>query len=92
VRAKLSKLESGATLLDVVALPAAGVEFSIDAAGRVPVAVQVFDQSYAFPEEGEALRGARPVNATSSQDGDMTVVHRTVSLDPAAGRAEVNPT
>jgi hypothetical protein len=25
---------------------------------------------------------ARPTNATSSQDGDMTVVHRTFSLDP----------
>jgi inorganic pyrophosphatase len=28
----------------------------------------------------------RKGNATSSQDGDLTVVHRTVSLDPTAGR------
>jgi hypothetical protein len=92
VQAKLSRLRSGATLLDVVALPAGGVQFSVDAAGRQPLSIQVFDQSYAVPEEGQALQRARPANATSSQDGDLTVVHRTVSLDPAAGRAESNPT
>jgi inorganic pyrophosphatase len=36
--------------------------------------------------EGKALQRARPQNATSSQDGDVTVVQRTVRLDPAAGR------
>jgi hypothetical protein len=84
-RVKLSKLKSGATLLDIVGLPAAGVEFSIDAAGAMPVAVQVFDQSYGFPD-GRLLQSARPPNAASSQDGDLTVSHRTVSLDPTAGR------
>ena len=84
-RARLAKLRSGATLLDMVGLPAAGVEFSIDAAGSVPAAVQVFDQSYDLAE-GRNLQRARPTNATSSQDGDLTVVHRTVSLDPTAGR------
>jgi hypothetical protein len=51
--------------------------------------VQVFDQSYGLPDkppEGKALQQARPQNATSSQDGDVTVVQRTVRLDPAAGR------
>jgi hypothetical protein len=59
------------------------VEFGVDAASRLPVAVQVFDQSYDFP--AATLQRARPRNATSSQDGDLTVVHRTVSLSPAAG-------
>jgi hypothetical protein len=85
VRATLKKLRSGATLLDIVALPAAGVEFSVDTAGRLPMAVQVFDLSYDFPQ-GATLQRARPPNATSSQDGDLTVVHRTVSLYPAADR------
>jgi Peptidase family M28 len=84
-RVKLSKLKSGATLLDIVGLPAAGVEFSIDAAGAMPVAVQIFDQSYDFPD-GRLLQSARPPNAASSQDGDLTVSHRTVSLEPTAGR------
>jgi hypothetical protein len=86
VRAKLNRLRSGATLLDIVSLPPAGVKFSVDAAGRVPVMVQVLDQSYDFPEEGRVLQRARPTNATSSQDGDLTVVHRTTTLYPAADR------
>jgi hypothetical protein len=85
VRAKSRKLRSGATLLDIVGLPAAGVDFSFDAAGVAPIKVQVFDQSYDFPQQGD-LQHARGPNTTSSQDGDLTVVHRTVSLYPAAGR------
>ncbi|MEP6549237.1 MAG: M20/M25/M40 family metallo-hydrolase [Gammaproteobacteria bacterium] len=86
VRPKLHKLKSGATLLDIVGLSAAGVEFSFDAAGPLPFTIQVFDQSFGFPTNA-ALKWARFPNATSSQDGDITVVHRTVSLDPrlAAG-------
>jgi hypothetical protein len=84
VRVKLNKLRNGATLVDIVSLPAAGVDISVDAAGRLPVAVQVFDQSYDFP--GGTLQRARPPNATSSQDGDLTVVHRTATLYPAADR------
>jgi hypothetical protein len=45
----------------------------------------VFDQSYDFPQKG-GLRQARGPDTTSSQDGDLTVVHRTVSLFPVAGR------
>jgi hypothetical protein len=86
VRAKLNRLRSGATLLDIVSLPADGVEFSVDAAGRVPVMVQVLDRSYDFPEEGSILQRARPPNATSSQGGDLTVVRRTATLYPAADR------
>jgi len=85
VRAKTRKLRSGATLLDVVGLPAAGVEFSFDAAAAAPIKVQVFDQSYDFPRQA-GLQQARGPNTTSSQDGDLTVVHRTVSLYPVAGR------
>jgi Peptidase family M28 len=82
VSAKLQKLRSGATLLDIVGLPTAGVELSFDASGSLPVALQAIDQSYDLPE-GRILARARGPNATSSQDGDLTVVHRTVSLDPA---------
>jgi hypothetical protein len=67
-----------------VGLDASGVQFGIDAAGPLPIAVQVIDQSYGAPQ-AEALLHARPPSATSSQDGDITVVHRTVPLT-AAGR------
>jgi hypothetical protein len=86
LRAKLRKFEGGQTALGVAGIPSAGLKFAIDAAA--PVSVQVFDQSYGLPAltEGRALQQARPQNATSSQDGDVTVVQRTVLLDPAAGR------
>jgi hypothetical protein len=81
VRAKLHRLSGGATLLDFVGLPAAGVEFSFDASRTAPLAIQVFDQSFDFSGEAN-LKRARTPNATSSQDGDVTVVHRTFSLGP----------
>jgi len=85
--AKLQKLRSGATRFGVVGIPAAGLEFGIDAMASRQ-AVQVFDQSYGLPEgsAGASLQQARPPNATSSQEGDITVVQHTVLLDPAAGR------
>jgi hypothetical protein len=85
--AKLRELPSGATAFRL-GLIAEGLQFGIDAA-PVPLAVEVFDQSYGLPEsivQGKALLESRPLNATSAQDGDGTVVQRTVRLDPAAGR------
>jgi hypothetical protein len=87
VHAALQRLGNGATRLDVAALPASGVQFAIDAPAAA-MAVQIFDESYGLPAEpsGTALQRARRQNATSSQDGDVTVVQRIVRLDPAAGR------
>ena len=86
-RAKLHRLPGGATVLLVVGIPETGFQFGIDAAAGRTVA-QVFDQSYGLPElpAATALQRARPQEAISSQDGDVTVVQRTVSLDPAADR------
>ena len=86
-RAKLRRLGSGATRLDVANLPADGMEFGVDAA-LTRMSVGVFDESHGLPEEprGKSMQRARPPNATSSQEGDVTVVQRTVWLDPAAGR------
>lgn len=85
---KLRKLHSGATAFLIGALPAEGMQFGIDTAAA-SMSVRVFDQSYGLPQEltdGKALQRARPPNATSSQDGDVTVVQRTVRFDLAAGR------
>jgi hypothetical protein len=87
LRAKLHTLRNGSTVLLAPGMPATGLRFGIDAAA--PLTVQVFDENYGLPGEladGKALQHARPQTATSSQDGDVTVVQRTVSLDPAAGR------
>jgi hypothetical protein len=88
LRAKLRKLRSGDTFLGVAGLPSAGLAFGIDATATADP-VRVVDQSYGLPVElpaGKSLQRARPQNATSSQDGDVTMVQRTVHWDPAAGR------
>jgi hypothetical protein len=87
LHARLRKLPGGDSRLLISGMPAEGVRFGIDA-GSARLAVQVFDQSFALPDlpATQSLQRARPRNATSSQDGDSTVVQRTVLLDPAAGR------
>jgi hypothetical protein len=92
-RAKLHRLPGGATVLLVVGIREPGMQFGIDvgagATGAGAIEVLVFDQSYGLPEDlpaANALQRARPLDATRSQDGDVTVVQHAVSLDPAAGR------
>jgi hypothetical protein len=76
---------SGASRFDIASLPVAGVDFSFDAATDAAVSIEVFDVSYGLGD-GEFLQRARPSDATRSQDGDITVVQHTVSLEPASRR------
>jgi hypothetical protein len=88
LHAKLQTLRNGSTVLLAPSIPEVGLRFWVKAPGG-PMAAQVFDESYELPGElpdGKKLQQARPKNATSSQDGDITVVQRTVRVDPAAGR------
>ena len=88
VRAKLQTLRNGGTIVIAPGLAEPGLRFWVNAPAG-PMNAQVFDESYALPEglpDGRRLQQARPKNATSSQDGDITVVQRTVRVDPAAGR------
>jgi hypothetical protein len=88
LRAKLQTLNNGSTVFQAPGLGEAGLRFWV-AAPAAPMTVQIVDESYGLPEElpeGRKLQQARPKNATSSQDGDVTMVQRTVRVDPAAGR------
>jgi Peptidase family M28 len=88
LRAKLPTLNNGSTVFQAPGLAEAGLRFWVAAPGA-PMTVQIADESYGLPgelAEGKKLQQARPKNATSSQDGDVTVVQRTVRVDPAAGR------
>jgi hypothetical protein len=88
LRAKLQTLNNGSTVFQAPGLAEGGLRFSV-AAPAAPMTVQVADESYELPgdlPEGKKLQQARPKNATSSQDGDVTMVQRTVRVDPAAGR------
>jgi hypothetical protein len=88
LRAKLQTLRNGSTVVVVAGMPEAGLRFSV-ATPDAPLSAQVIDESYTLPgelPEGKSLQAARPKNATSSQDGDVTMVQRIVRMDPAAGR------
>jgi hypothetical protein len=88
LRAKLQTLRNGSTVVAAPGIPETGLRFWVKAPAG-PMTAQVFDESYELPadlSDAKKLRQVRPKNATSSQDGDITVVQRTVRLDPAAGR------
>jgi hypothetical protein len=88
LHAKLQTLRNGSTVVLAPGMSEAGLHFWVNAPAA-PMTAQVFDESYDLPGElpdGNKLRQARPKNATGSQDGDITVVQRTVRVDPAAGR------
>jgi len=80
LRATLGRLPSGARRLDLYTLPAAGFEFEIQTPLRAPFPVEVFDKTYALPRDGEFLARSRSRDEVGSQDGDLTVVARTVTL------------
>jgi Peptidase family M28 len=76
---QLPQLGGGATLLTLRNLPAEGMVIGINS--PTPISALVLDESYGLPRElaqGKALQSARPENATSTQDGDVTVLGRTV--------------
>ena len=88
LRAKLQTLRDGRTVFVAPGIPEAGLRFWVNTP-VTPMTVQIFDATYELPAElpdGKKLEQVRPKNATSSQDGDVTMVQRTVRLDPAAGR------
>lgn len=64
------------------AMPAAGVEITFSLPAGKPVEVSAVDQSYGLPPEGTFLLNSRPLKATRSQEGDITIVSRRVELIP----------
>jgi hypothetical protein len=64
------------------AMPAGGVEISFSAPLGKSVEVLAADESYGLPDEGTFLANSRPLTATQSQNGDVTIISRRVQLLP----------
>ncbi|MGC1831300.1 MAG: M28 family peptidase [Candidatus Acidiferrales bacterium] len=73
---------AGWTAYECVTMPAEGVLISFTLPIGKSVEVYVVDRSYGLPPDGEFLLKARPLTATPSQDGDLTIVSRSVQLIP----------
>ena len=63
-------------------MPAGGVEIAFSLPMGKSIEVFVLDESYGLPAEGMFLLHARPLTATPSQSGDVTIVTRRVQLLP----------
>ena len=63
-------------------MPMNGIEIGFSAPVGKPIEVIAADQSYALPDEGAFLLHARPLTATPSQNGDVTIISRRVELIP----------
>jgi len=64
------------------AMPPSGIEISFSLPAGKLVDVYAADKSYSLPNEGKFLVNSRPLTATPSQDGDVTIVTRRVQLIP----------
>jgi len=76
------KYLNGWSYYDCPTMPAKGVEISFTLPTGKPVEVYALDETYGLPLEGSFLLKARPLTATPSQDGDLTIVSRRVQLLP----------
>lgn len=73
---------NGWTAYGCKTMPPNGVTLSFTLPRGNPVVVFVLDKTYKLPDEGKLLLQARPLTATPSQDGDVTLVSRRVELIP----------
>jgi Peptidase family M28 len=73
---------NGWTIYACPAMPAGGVEIGFSVPLGKPVEVSAADQSYGLPPDGAFLAKSRPLTATPSQNGDVTIISRRVQLLP----------
>jgi len=81
VTATARRLGNGWSRLRLFGVPPEGVELNFDAAAS-GFALQLMDESYGLPPQGQWLQLARPRAAVPSQDGDVTLVTRDYQLQP----------
>jgi hypothetical protein len=76
------KFLNGWSYYNCPTMPVRGIELRFTLPAGKPVEVYAIDETYGLPLEGLFLLKARPLTATPSQDGDVTVVSRRVQLLP----------
>lgn len=73
---------NGWTAYSCPTMPAAGINISFTLPVGKMVEVTAVDRSYGLPSVGAFLSNARPLTATPSDEGDVTLVTRRVQLFP----------
>jgi hypothetical protein len=81
VAAMPRRLGNGWSRLRLFGVSAEGVDLSFDAEAS-GFDLQLMDESYGLPPQGQLLQLARPRAAVPSQDGDVTLVTRQYQVQP----------
>ena len=81
VSASPRRLRNGWSRLRLFGVPPEGLDLSFDALAS-GFTLQLMDESYGLPHEGQFLQLARPHTAGPSQDGDVTLVTSVYRLQP----------
>jgi len=68
------------SVFQLAAIPPEGATFEAELGERTPQEWWVADQTAGLPAGGEALLAARPAEAVSFQDGDVTLVSRKLKI------------
>jgi len=79
---RLREYLNGWIIYDCVTMSAKGVEISFTLPPGKPFDVYAADQTFGLPLEGMFLLKSRPLTATKSEDGDVTMVSRRVQFIP----------
>jgi hypothetical protein len=84
VPARLWRAPDGTGWLQLVGAAATGVELELVAPDAKAFSFRLLDRSYGLPAAGAALRQPGLGLTTASQDGDLSIVYRSVTLGPGS--------
>jgi Peptidase family M28 len=79
---RVQKYLNGWSIFNCVTMTPKGVTIHFTLPEGKPVEVYAVDQTFQLPDEGNFLLKSRPLTATRSQDGDVTIASRRVQLNP----------
>ena len=82
VPAQLWRAPDGTRWLDLIGAANEGIDLELVTPDSSAFTLKLLDRSYGLPPSGAALRPSAPALTTASQDGDLTIVYRSLTLGP----------
>ncbi len=70
----------GSRWLQLIGVGPEGIDLTLEAPGSAELGLTLLDRSYGVPHGAPARQAAGKILTTASQDGDLTIVYRTIRL------------
>ncbi len=86
VPAHFWRAADGSRWLQLIGVTADGLDLTLETSSVADLALTVVDRSYGVPVIADGLRSAQPGLTTQSQDGDLTILYRSVRLSATESR------